>query len=266
MAHLHEIDWYTLMKLGGTFRMKSVTSIYSSSPNGICMSIKRLSQKLNHTSYQIELLALYIHELSHLYGATENDAVELQNKIKTLGIDFKKFISFLKNENTFDLKLNELILQIQSINTGENLNSLQLCNSLNLIYENSRKFFTDYNVTTQEILKLDLNKIINFHTIFVLSGYAKDYCAPENDLIKIFKRQKYFLAKDTSNNLPVSISKLYPDPLMLMQTLSPDDTLKLSQYLLADLSSNSIFWVEHYDLSALNANLKQMKSLVEELK
>ena len=26
MAHLHEIDWYTLMKLAGTFQMKSVNA------------------------------------------------------------------------------------------------------------------------------------------------------------------------------------------------------------------------------------------------
>jgi hypothetical protein len=47
-------------------------------PNTICMSASQMVQKLSWTNYHAEVAALMLHEISHLLGATEDQAVEIQ--------------------------------------------------------------------------------------------------------------------------------------------------------------------------------------------
>ena len=56
-------------------------SIYASRPNTICLSAFRVAPKLIKEIATKEILALIAHELSHLLGATEAQAVEVQKSV-----------------------------------------------------------------------------------------------------------------------------------------------------------------------------------------
>ncbi len=53
-------------------------SIYASRPGYICMSAFQIAPKVNAMTFEAQVGALYIHELSHLAGANESEAVEIQ--------------------------------------------------------------------------------------------------------------------------------------------------------------------------------------------
>ena len=55
-------------------------SSVTKTPNGICISLPRLKEKLNISNYQAEIVALVLHEISHLLGTTEEEAVEIQKE------------------------------------------------------------------------------------------------------------------------------------------------------------------------------------------
>ncbi|MGK5085547.1 hypothetical protein WDW37_19845 [Bdellovibrionota bacterium FG-1] len=52
-----------------------------SQPNSICISVKNLAQKLNSDNYWNQTIALVGHEFSHLLGANEAQALEIQKSI-----------------------------------------------------------------------------------------------------------------------------------------------------------------------------------------
>ena len=54
-------------------------SIYSQTPGNICMSLSLMAPKLNERNVNNETLALLAHEMSHLSGTTEDEAVALQD-------------------------------------------------------------------------------------------------------------------------------------------------------------------------------------------
>lgn len=53
-------------------------SVLSGVPHGICMSASRMLKKLTFANYRAEVAALMLHEISHLVGSTEEQAVEIQ--------------------------------------------------------------------------------------------------------------------------------------------------------------------------------------------
>lgn len=53
-------------------------SVHASKPNAICMSVFRIAPKLSTERARAEILALITHELGHVLGADENEAVRLQ--------------------------------------------------------------------------------------------------------------------------------------------------------------------------------------------
>jgi hypothetical protein len=54
-------------------------SIFAHAPASICISAFKLKDKLNAFDYEYETEALILHEISHLLGTDENEAVSLQN-------------------------------------------------------------------------------------------------------------------------------------------------------------------------------------------
>jgi hypothetical protein len=56
-------------------------SIYASQPGAICISPFTMAPKLNQENYQVETIALVMHEASHLLGLNEDEAVQLQDEI-----------------------------------------------------------------------------------------------------------------------------------------------------------------------------------------
>jgi hypothetical protein len=54
-------------------------SIYASEPGAICLSAFTMGPKLNSHNVEAETLALYMHEISHLMGYTEEEAREIQS-------------------------------------------------------------------------------------------------------------------------------------------------------------------------------------------
>lgn len=62
-------------------------SIVASKPGAICLSAFRIAPKLIEERAHIEILALITHELTHLLGATEKEAVDIQ---KYTAIRFEK--------------------------------------------------------------------------------------------------------------------------------------------------------------------------------
>jgi hypothetical protein len=56
-------------------------SMYASKPNAICISAFRIAPKLDFSQIPTETLGLIAHELSHHLGATEAEAVTVQQKV-----------------------------------------------------------------------------------------------------------------------------------------------------------------------------------------
>lgn len=56
-------------------------SMYGKQANAICISSYSLSKKLNINNYQNQITSLVFHELTHLAGTSENEAVILQNDL-----------------------------------------------------------------------------------------------------------------------------------------------------------------------------------------
>ena len=55
-------------------------SVHASLPNAICISAVSMAPKLNKENFEGETAALILHELSHLFGANESEAVEIQSE------------------------------------------------------------------------------------------------------------------------------------------------------------------------------------------
>ncbi|MDD4974825.1 MAG: hypothetical protein PHY93_10770 [Bacteriovorax sp.] len=81
-------------------------SIYASSPNTICISPFLMSPKLNQFTYEAEIFGLIAHELSHLAGFDENEAIMLQNDVTdtyvnnghgSRKVEFEKYSMTLRN-------------------------------------------------------------------------------------------------------------------------------------------------------------------------
>lgn len=68
-------------------------SIQSRRENGICISASRMREKLVFSNYEAEIAALILHELSHLKGATEEEAVAMQ----------KIAVRFFAKKTSFDI-------------------------------------------------------------------------------------------------------------------------------------------------------------------
>jgi len=56
-------------------------SVDTSKPNSICISISHLKNKLTTSNYKAQTAALVLHEITHLTGSTESDAVSYQNDL-----------------------------------------------------------------------------------------------------------------------------------------------------------------------------------------
>jgi hypothetical protein len=67
----------------------------SLSPPAVCLSVPRLTEKLSRESLRGEVIALALHEFSHLVGATEDEADFLQ----TNAIEYFFSADFIKFEN-----------------------------------------------------------------------------------------------------------------------------------------------------------------------
>jgi len=92
-------------------------SVYNTIPGGLCISAYRIAPQVVQSNYESETAALIIHEVSHLLGTDEKEAIELQQKalnqfakISFLdGIVQGQMIAHGLNENlylNFDLTMN----------------------------------------------------------------------------------------------------------------------------------------------------------------
>lgn len=61
-------------------------SVYASKPGAVCISSFSIAPKVNARNVAAETVALILHELSHLSGATETEATEIQNEFVELNL------------------------------------------------------------------------------------------------------------------------------------------------------------------------------------
>ncbi|MDO9182635.1 MAG: hypothetical protein Q7U04_09515 [Bacteriovorax sp.] len=84
-------------------------SIYAQSENAICISTYSMAGKLNQQNYEAETFGLIAHELSHLAGFNEVEAIQLQNDV----VNTYAKESF-KNKQEMLAKANKFLEQIIS--------------------------------------------------------------------------------------------------------------------------------------------------------
>jgi hypothetical protein len=92
----------------------------------ICFSLESLSQKLHERSGKPQLIALIIHELSHVVGATEDEAQELQRLVleKTSNRIFDVVPELVKD---YDRKLEEMQNNVEGLLALMQVSELQAC-------------------------------------------------------------------------------------------------------------------------------------------
>ncbi len=229
-------------------------SVVDSDISTICFSLPRLESKLGKDNFEIELLALYVHELTHCFGSDEPEAEAIQNDLRDLGAKAKDYLSFL-NLQTPSLKaqIEGFLKQINQIELQVKNKDL-LCSSLNKISEEMLNLTVEQSGKTAGQAVLGYHGIIAFHGAYVVSAYLNDYC----DSVSEFRKQIKF-----KDHQQLYARDLYPDPTLLFAPLGKDSALKLSAYLLADLSDAVVTATTVGDLKGLNSNLQELKRLLE---
>lgn len=81
-------------------------SIFASETQAICISSFNLASKLNKSNYAPETIALIIHEISHFFEMTEEEADEIQ-MIAIQDLSQYNFDQVLRELNSLDLLLNQ---------------------------------------------------------------------------------------------------------------------------------------------------------------
>jgi hypothetical protein len=231
-------------------------SIEAPSPFKICMSLSHLEKRLNQSNYEIELLALYLHEVAHLYGANETDAEALQSEILKMGPQFKQQWSFLFDDSlSVREDIHHFYESLRNIQISTDTDA-QICGVLLHQNQKIQTLFLGLNVQTRNITILSLEEISRLHAAMVLVDYSLDFCgalAINSDFHKMKFNQK--------SEAP--IKDLYPDPLNLMPFLDLAHKIAFSQYFLADLQTSlKIHRVTNGDRIALQKNLETLRGLV----
>lgn len=233
-------------------------SIFGSKENPICISTFRLAQKLKADDYQLQLLSLYIHEVSHLFGTQEAQAEEMQNQILGIGPNFKNYLSFLFEPPT---RIKTALQKMRSyVDTVHQTSSHEVtCQNLQKFFDEAYKLFIQENAQKVTISYLQTEDIIRTHGILVASAFTKDYCESDWSGGKILRLAKW------KGRSEVDIKEIYPDPLLFVLFESPEKTAILSQYLLADLSGMRLRSVKEGDRAAMLHNLNQILMALERI-
>lgn len=94
-------------------------SIFSNYSDSICISSLLLAQKLDVYNYEYETAALILHELSHLLGATESEAVSVQvSYIQNMRANSYSRVRTLQQQYYSDLSAIKLDLDQFSLDMG----------------------------------------------------------------------------------------------------------------------------------------------------
>lgn len=233
-------------------------SVHPDHPETLCISLYRLSKKLNKSNYQIESLALYLHEISHSFQTTEEEAVDLQNQILSIGPEFKKFLPFLLEDSQYSKPaLRENVLSVLSKLENLSETSLNLCQSLKETHQFFFDFIKKYGLETRGLSVFSIPEIISLHSAYVLSSYLPDYC----DLGCSLAHQMKIKTME-----PIPLLQLYPDPTNLAPFLDHNQLIQYSQYFLADLSEARVQWIPVQDFKKLKSNIDQIRLQLQFLK
>lgn len=122
-------------------------SVDSQVPNQVCISAYAISKKVNNQNYQAETIALLLHEISHLVGADENEA----NQIQSYGL------STFSHSDLLGYLVNTSIVSRDRF--GELFNTLELL-------ERNSAF-----VNRSDLLHIK-NKILQLRDVQVYEGYS----------------------------------------------------------------------------------------------
>lgn len=227
-------------------------SVVEKDLNSICFSLSRLDQKLGKDNYEVELLALYVHELTHCFGSNEIEAETVQNDLRQLGPKVIEYLSFLDpSKANLKNQLQDVLKQVQSLK--KELNPLNYCKSISSLSEKVLNLTISQVGQTAGQAVLGFNGILAFHGAFVVSSYLTDFCNPQNEVRKQIKLR---------GNNQIQVKELYPDPTMLFAPLGHDNVLKLSAFLLADLSDAVVLASSVGNMSAMRTNLNELERLL----
>lgn len=228
-------------------------SIYAKEGFHVCMSISRLQSNLRRDNAEIEILALYAHELSHLFETTESEAESLQKLILGLGPNFRRYFGFLfDSKSVIRDSLTKVLHDLNQLDLKQN--DADLCAALPAAYQNLLQTFVSENLSSQRA-DLPVPSIAEFHAALALAAYTADFCTADDEPSKLWRWRKF---SGASSRL---LKELYPDPILLLPQANADQTLRYSQYLLADLATPyRVMSVRLGDRAALAANLQQLKS------
>lgn len=117
-------------------------SIYASRPNTICISAFRIAPKVPKELARTEVLGLIAHELSHLVGADEDEAIEFQKNVVW------SFKYYKVDEQTTGLLVDDLYNSVSRTQNGiadiiekyDQLSDLELAKQLGAVVHNLAQF------------------------------------------------------------------------------------------------------------------------------
>lgn len=128
-------------------------SIYADRPNAICVSAARIAPKVMEENMRKEVLALMLHEFSHLLGTTETEAREFQKDcaLRLMQTDRRAAGQFVFNlslkHSNVEAKLRNLLSRIDTIAPNELADAMSDLNKTFSIseYYDGDKNFSLYN-------------------------------------------------------------------------------------------------------------------------
>jgi len=167
-------------------------SVYASIPNAICISPYSMAPKLIEERARVEVLALIVHELSHLLGTTEEEAVDLQKSValQIKGIDETSSLYWVDEQ------------AVRASNVSRHLGRI-IRNFENLSFDEMGEFMS----------KASLQNRFNFrppeHFISLLNGKEKDL----NKFFDLgmFRLLNWHITSKSNHHLSEKSRKLYEE-------------------------------------------------------
>jgi len=145
-------------------------SIYGSRPNTICISAFRIAPKVAKQLARNEVIALIAHELSHLVGATEAEAVELQRSLiitfDSAKIEENTTDDLVRDMHSTDSRIAYAIEEV--VTTFDSLSDKELLVKMQAILNNVSEFsmkangypFSFYQMPQLDYLKIQTKRLM----------------------------------------------------------------------------------------------------------
>lgn len=163
-------------------------SVYAKRSNAICISAFSLKEKLSVSNYEVQTAALVFHELTHLTGTNENEAVTLQNNMVN---ELSNSVAGNVRERTLQVK-KDLARSVERLDMDKNYliqSSNGSCQQVNATLEALDRIEYNFHVTHSfNVMAPEFSK--SFYSAYVKAYLVKSYLCANDGVVSQEEREE----------------------------------------------------------------------------